>query len=376
MGKPFDLAVAGAGIVGLAHALAAARRGLKVVVVDRDPRACSASVQNFGFVTITGQAPGETRRRALRSRDVWEEVAAEAGIAITQRGALVVARRRESRELLAAFAASPDGEGCEFHDAVHARRRWPLLATGLEGALLSPHELRVEPREALPKLAAWLAERHGVEFRWGVCIGAVEEGALVHAEGRVEAGSVVVAAGAALRALAPALARRVNYRACRLQMMRTVPQPSGWRLEHVVMSDLSLVRYAGFAALRPAKDLRARLEREVPSALANGVNLIVAQSADGSLVVGDSHHYDEAVEPFASEAVDALILDEMNAVLDVPRLGITEHWLGVYPVADTAPLLREPLVARALAVSVTSGTGMSTAFAIGEESVAQLFGPP
>lgn len=374
MGARFDLAIVGAGIVGLAHALAAARRGLRVVVVERDPRACSASVQNFGFVTITGQEPGDTRRRALRSRDVWAEVAVEAGIAIVQRGALVVARRREARELLAAFAASPDGEGCEFFDAVHARRRWTMLAAGLEGALLSPHELRVEPREAIPKLAAWLAARHAVEFRWGVSVGAVEAGALVHAEGRIEADAIVVAAGAALRALAPSLARRTNFRACRLQMMRTVPQPSFWRLGHVLMSDLSLVRYGGFSRLRPAQALRARLEAEVPSSLAHGVNLIVAQDADGSLVVGDSHHYDEAVEPFASEAVDALIFDEMDAVLEVPRLGIAEHWLGVYPVADVAPLVRERVADRALAVCVTSGTGMSTAFAIGEETIAELFG--
>ena len=374
MGTRFDLAIVGAGIVGLAHALAAARRGLKVVVVERDPRACSASVQNFGFVTITGQEPGPTRERALRTRDVWDEVAAQAGIAVPQRGALVVARRRESRELLAAYAASPEGEGCEFHDAVHARRRWPMLAAGLEGALLSPHELRVEPREALPKLAAWLAGRHGVAFHWGVSVGAVEPGALVHVEGRIEADAIVVAAGAALRALAPAIARRTNYRACRLQMMRTAAQPPAFRLEHVLMSDLSLVRYAGFARMRPAKALLARLHEEVPASLANGVNLIVAQGADGSLVVGDSHHYDEAIEPFASEPVDALILDEMDAVLDVPRPGITEHWLGVYPVADVAPLLRENIAERVLAVAVTSGTGMSTAFAIGEETVASLFG--
>ncbi len=62
MEKPFDLAVVGAGIVGLAHALAAARRGLRVVVVDGDPQARGASIQNFGFVT---------RRRALRSPSRW-----------------------------------------------------------------------------------------------------------------------------------------------------------------------------------------------------------------------------------------------------------------------------------------------------------------
>lgn len=56
----YDVAVVGAGIVGLAHALAAVRRGKRVVVIDRDARANGASVRNFGFVTVTGQAAGIT----------------------------------------------------------------------------------------------------------------------------------------------------------------------------------------------------------------------------------------------------------------------------------------------------------------------------
>ena len=64
----FDLAVVGAGILGLAHALAAVRRGLSVVVIDRDAQANGASVRNFGFVTVTGQRAGAHWRRARRSR--------------------------------------------------------------------------------------------------------------------------------------------------------------------------------------------------------------------------------------------------------------------------------------------------------------------
>src|ERR1700677_2032123 len=67
----YDVAIVGAGIVGLAHALAAARLGKRVVVVDREARANGASVRNFGFVTVTGQQRGEGWRRARRSRDVW-----------------------------------------------------------------------------------------------------------------------------------------------------------------------------------------------------------------------------------------------------------------------------------------------------------------
>ena len=368
-----DLAIVGAGIVGLAHALAAARRGLRVAVIDRHARALGASVRNFGFVTITGQDGGETRRRALRSREVWAEVAAQADIAVLQRGALVVARRPQAREVLAAYAAGPDGGGCELHDAIQARRRWPMLAAGLAGALWSPHELRVDPREALPKLARWIEERHGVSFHWGVTAAGFGAGGVTHAEGEIAAGAVIIAAGESLPALAPTLARRAGMRACRLQMLRTVPQPASFRLDSVVMSDLSLLRYEGFASLPPARKLRAVLEAESGESLARGVHLIVAQGADGSLVIGDSHDYGEAADPFASEGIDALILDELDAVLDVPRPGIAERWLGVYPVADVSPLLREALDDRVRAVVVTSGTGMSTAFAIAEETLAELF---
>ena len=102
----YDLAVVGAGICGLAHALAAARRGKRVVVIDRDDQVNGASIRNFGFITVTGQQAGECWARAMRSRDVWAEVAAEAGIPILQRGLLTVARRHHKLHP-AAGAARP-----------------------------------------------------------------------------------------------------------------------------------------------------------------------------------------------------------------------------------------------------------------------------
>src|SRR5215475_15128999 len=101
-GRSYDLAVIGAGICGLAHALAAARRGKRVVVIDRDAQANGASVRNFGFITVTGQQRGTCWQRALRSRDVWVEVADAAGIEIVHRGLVVAVRRPEARTVLEA----------------------------------------------------------------------------------------------------------------------------------------------------------------------------------------------------------------------------------------------------------------------------------
>ncbi|HEY6921961.1 MAG TPA: FAD-dependent oxidoreductase, partial [Steroidobacteraceae bacterium] len=74
----FDLAVVGAGILGLATALAGARRGLRVAVIDRDAQANGASIRNFGFITVTGQERGRMWQRARRTREVWREVCASA----------------------------------------------------------------------------------------------------------------------------------------------------------------------------------------------------------------------------------------------------------------------------------------------------------
>ena len=369
--KQYDLAIAGAGIVGLAHALAARRRGLSVAVVDRDARATQASVRNFGFVTVSGQSAGAIRERALRSRDTWLQVAREAGIPVLQRGALVFARREEAFEVLREFAGGPMGAGCELWDAARAKKEAPMLADGVRGALHSPHELRVEARDALPRLASWLASQ-GVDFFWGTAALAPEASGLRHAGGSIKAKWTLFAPGADAASLFPDMARRTRMKRCKLQMMRIAPQR--WRLPGVAMSDLSLVRYGGFAAQPSAGKLRSRLERECPQAIAHGVHLIVAQSADGSLVVGDSHAYGESDDPFARADVERLILEELGALVRLDAAEVTERWIGCYPSCDDTPLVSEAVGPHARLVVVTSGTGMSTAFAIAEETLAELFG--
>jgi len=133
------------------------------------------------------------------------------------------------------------------------------------------------------------------------------------------------------------------------------------------------VRYAGYAALPQAGPLRARLEAEQPAQLEHGVHLIVVQSADGSLVVGDSHHYASTPDPFAHEVVDRLILDEFEAVFGRAAPPVVERWTGTYASAADRTVVVDTPAAGVRLVMVTTGAGASTGFALGEEVCEDLF---
>jgi len=140
------------------------------------------------------------------------------------------------------------------------------------------------------------------------------------------------------------------------------------------MSDLSLARYLGYAELPQAAALKARLMAEPPEHLAQGIHLIAVQGADGGLVVGDSHHYEWSPSPFAQGMVDELMLAEMHATLRLPGAVVTERWMGTYASLPDRLMVRDAPDPAIRLVIVTSGTGASTSFAIGEETIADLFG--
>jgi glycine/D-amino acid oxidase-like deaminating enzyme len=146
----------------------------------------------------------------------------------------------------------------------------------------------------------------------------------------------------------------------------------GFRLPSGVMSDLGLVRYLGYAALPEADALKRRLEAEQGAHLANGVHLIVVQNADGSLVVGDSHHYADLPPPFAPAEAEALILDEFERATGSKPPAVLDRWTGVYSVCDERPYFVDAPHPDVRVVMVTSGTGASTGFAIGERVISEL----
>lgn len=360
-----DVLVVGGGVVGMACAYAAWRKGLSVQVVDRDLQCVGASIRNFGFITVTGQGSHDTWRRARRSRDVWAELAPKAGISIEHQGLYVLARRSQAQVVLQELLGRPEGRELSWLDPAELALHAPDLAPqGVRGALYSPYELRIEARTAIERLRQWLVEQ-GVIFRMGLAAQQVTSGGVQTDAGWLRADRVALCPGPDTRSLFPQVFARRRVQLCQLQMLRVRP-PQGYRLPGGVMSDLSLVRYRGYSELSTAAPLLECLQHEQREELQHGIHLIVVQSADGTLVVGDSHHYGEAIPPFASARVEALILQEMQRMLGLVDFEVLERWTGLYPSAPGDAFI-EQVLPGVHVVSVTSGTGMSTAFGLAED---------
>jgi FAD dependent oxidoreductase TIGR03364 len=368
----YDVVVIGAGIVGLAHAWIAAKRGLRVAVLEKNSRCTGASVRNFGFITVTGQRAGDTWRRARRSRDLWAEVAPQAGIPICHQGLVVVGQRKESIDILESFKKSDMGEHCSLLTAEIIRERFPeIRGENALGGLYSPHELRVESKDAIGQLAQWLSQHLKVDFFFDHELLEINLPQLRTASHIFHTAKLVLCPGTEINGIAEPYLGPHRLAHTQLQMLRVKPSKP-LTLQAAVMSDLSLVRYAGYTGLNCHQHLLNRLNQEEKACLEAGIHLIVVQSQDGSLVVGDSHHPVQDVEPFAKECVDTLILEQLKRTLCIDHYQVTQRWIGKYPVgrSDTDALILAPDT-HTRVVSVISGTGASTAFGLAEEVMNQ-----
>ena len=143
--------VIGAGSVGLAAARALALKEFSVKVFDRHPQASGASVRNFGMVWPIGQPSGTLYKRAMRSREIWKTVAAEAGIWQEETGSLHLAHNAEEWQVLREleFAFKKEKRNVTLLDKTRITEKYEHVnADNLLGGLYSADEMLVDPREA------------------------------------------------------------------------------------------------------------------------------------------------------------------------------------------------------------------------------------
>ncbi len=369
--------VVGAGIAGLATARALAMRGFSVKVIERSDRAVGASIRNFGMIWPIGQPAGKLYDRAIRSRDVWKEIAQTGSFWHERAGSLHLAYEADEWAVLQELAEVFRKEGRPVHlldKKAAIDMSEAAVPYGLRGGLYSADELIVDPREAIAALPGWLSTKFGVEFHWGKCVSYVCEQVVYTGNNeKHEADLVFICSGADLETLYPEYFSRLTVTKCKLQMMRLVSQPSGWRIGPALCGGLSLIHYKSFSAAASLTALRQRYEAEMPAYLEWGIHVMVSQNGRGELTVGDSHEYGLTHDPFDKEFIHRMILDYLRRFARVRDWSVSETWNGVYAKSMNGEtdlfFSPEPSV---YMINGLSGAGMTLSFGLAEELVSGL----
>jgi D-hydroxyproline dehydrogenase subunit beta len=363
-----EVGVIGAGIVGLAHAWSAAERGHRVTVLERTAQARGASVRNFGMVWPIGQ-PGEWYRVALRSRQRWLKLV-DAGVWVNPCGSIHLAHHEDELAVLREFAerAPALGVECELLSPGEVLARSPAAgAEGLAGGLFSLSELCVNPPTAVRAIPAHLAERYGVRFEFRTTAIAIEDANVRAADGRRwKFNRVIVCGGADFETLYPEVMSRSGLVACKLQMLKTRPQPAGWRIGPHLASGLTLRHYRNFDVCPSLPALKARIAAQTPELDRYGVHVMASQADDGSVILGDSHEYGADIEPFDKTTIDDLMLRELHKILRLPDWTIAARWHGVYAKHPSHPFYAAEPAPGVLVCTGTGGAGMTMAFGLAE----------
>lgn len=355
-----DLIIVGSGILGLATAFLAHEQGRTVHVIDRSDRPVGSSIQNFGHACFAGQADIIQPVAAL-AREGWLRAAAATGLWAAETGTYIPAMTEIELQVLREFADHRGEDQVRLLEGAEVAEVLGNPSLGAVGGAHLVRDMRVNPREAAPRIAAWLAGR-GVEFSWNTVVKAVSDGEVETNRGTFQAAEVVVCPGYDLSELFPELADGNGVRSCTLAMS-LIEKPAHLPSGLAMLTGTSLARYDGFAAMPGVPALKADLAEREPELVGCIANLMVTDVPEG-LLIGDSHAYAKSPEPFIDERVAQLLLDRSTELLGIEQPVVKQRWLGRYADSDSTNLVLERPDEKTTVAVVTSGIGMTLSFGI------------
>ncbi len=322
MGIPaaVDVAVAGAGVIGLSIAWRLALRGLSVAVFERAAAGAGASLAASGMLAAAAEhEPGchDLLALALESQRQWSlfraDLEAQSGLSIDFRedGTLVVALGRDEVErlrfrhdlhrrcgLATRWLGGPDVRGLE-----------PALRPSVAAGLHCADDHQVDPRLVMAALRAACLGAGVRLFEQCAVAGVDLEGGracgLVMARGACRASAVVVTAGAWTGDLVPP-ALKVPVRPLKGQSLALRTTPDTGTLAHIVWTE----------------------------------QIHMAPKSDGRLIVGatvEERGFDDTI---TAGGVYALLEGARRAFPAIEEMAIDAVWTGFRPSSiDDAPIL-------------------------------------
>lgn len=382
--QKYDLIIVGGGILGLSHAYHALLKKKKVLLLEKNSQAMGASIRNFGQIVPSGfSATWQGYGRS--SVKHYLDIASQANIAIRQEGSIYFASDDEEIQLLE-----------ELHQINQSNNYQSLLLTKEEcifrypnvtkeyckAGLFFPEEINADSQRTIPALTLFLIKSLGLDVAYNRTIidiytNAHEVIAFDHQGDKWLGDQLILCNGDEFSTLFPELFAETDITLVKLQMMETVPQKNNLKIPGSILSGWTIRRYESFQECPSYQFIKAR-ENEQDFQRRFGVHILFKQTAEGSVILGDSHEYadinhrDELRLYETNEVVNSFMVDAATKIMDLDYK-IARTWIGCYSQRKSGEIYHQTIDERIHIVTAIGGKGMTGSLGWAEEHINKLF---
>jgi len=381
----FDLAIIGSGVMGTFHAYHAALIGKKVIVFEKDLKPLEASVRNFGQVVPSGFAPGRWHHYGRYSTQLYKKIQEQFNIGIRNNGSIYVASTVTELALLEELHLSfmLENYPSRLLSKEEVLVKWPALKNDyVIGGLFFEQEVSSESRMMIHQLHQFMRETQQIDFHYLTSIKDINDNGnsvelTTDKNKKIKAAKVVICNGRDFKLLYPTIFNASEIEVVKINMMVTQPLPQ-IALPGNILTGLTIRRYESFKALSGYKKLDPTEVNQ--EANANGIHILFKQRVDGSIVIGDSHHYADAAK--ADELgfdvdlyVGKIIVEESKKIINLPSWELANTWNGFYSQMKGDQEIFELQPSTNVYISTAiGGKGMTASAGYAKEQIETIFG--
>ncbi|HWA94010.1 MAG TPA: FAD-dependent oxidoreductase [Terracidiphilus sp.] len=339
----FDVAIAGGGIVGCACALACAKRGLHVAIVEGNTWGSGATAAGMGHIVVMDDSEAQFALTRY-SQQLWNAMELPPAAEYVQTGTLWIAIDKEELEAAERKQAwyARHGVPATMLTASELYQAEKHLAPGLAGALLIPEDSVIYPPVAALELAN-RAEALGAKRFAGRTVNAMGAGRIELESGEtIRATKLVLALGAESTRLAPHIAVRK-------------------RKGHLVITD----RYPGFVHHQLVELGYLKSAHSLGS---DSVAFNVQPRKTGQLLIGSSRQFDVEYPEVDHGILTAMLKRAEIYLPGISELNAIRVWTGFRAATpDKLPLIGPDTQDSTLLLATGhEGLGITTSLATAE----------
>lgn len=333
----WDIIIIGGGIIGSAVAYYCAKKGRKVLVVERRDQASGSAGATDGVVGFHTKKPGLQMELAVRSIAMFSSLSEELGADIEfgdRCGGLQPVEDQEQWELMEAMSIEQRASGVDIRmiGIEEAREIEPQLATDLLGALYSPTSCKINPI-FLTFAFASAAKRIGAVFLnetevTGIIYDQEKVLGISTAEGDFRAGQVLIAAGSWSAAVAGMAGIHIPIKPRKGQIVITE------QIGPFMATTLQCARY-NMIKFRPEAITDETIIR-------TGSSLSIEQTEDGAMVIGCTREFAGFDTDNTLEGVEMIVQRAARFFPALKDVHVIRAFAGLRPYTpDGSPIMGE-----------------------------------